>query len=198
MTLSPRLALLLGLLAITPPGIASDSNNSATHNAAHDATPIIATRPGDTMEFELRDTDGQLHRLSDYRGQWVIINFQATWCGPCIREIPVFNDFYQKHRARGAAVTHETRKVSVTVLGINYEELDAAALKVFIQRHGIQYPVLLIGDQPLIPMEPLKGLPSTFLVSPQGELLDSWLGELEADTLESWLPETDSESEHTP
>ncbi len=136
------------------------------------------------VEFELADPNGKMHKLSEYRGQWLVINFWATWCGPCIREIPVLNAFHKRHQT-GKKTTH------ISVIGINFEQLEDTDLKAFISKHKIRYPVLRIGSKPLIPMEPLKGLPSTFLISPEGLLIDHWLGELESDTLESWLPDED-------
>lgn len=127
-------------------------------------------------KFELQDVNGQLHRLEDYRGSWVIINFWATWCGPCIKEIPELKRFYQRHRDEG-----------VVVIGINFEELSVDQLKQAIGEFDIDYLVLKIGNVPLVPFEPLKGLPSTFAVSPQGRMVKSWIGPVNEETLQSFI-----------
>jgi thiol-disulfide isomerase/thioredoxin len=126
--------------------------------------------------FELQDVNGQAHRLADYRGNWVIINFWATWCGPCIREIPEINRFAQRYRNQG-----------VVVIGINFEELSVEQLEQAVQELAIDYPVLRIGSMPLVPFEPLRGLPSTFAVSPQGRLVQSWIGPVNEKVLQSFI-----------
>ncbi|MCW8964464.1 MAG: TlpA family protein disulfide reductase [Gammaproteobacteria bacterium] len=127
-------------------------------------------------DFTLQDANDQTHRLSDYKGQWVIVNFWATWCSPCIREIPELNRFYQRHHQAG-----------VNIIGINFEELSVEQLKQAIGEFGISYPVLRIGSVPLVPFEPLRGLPSTFVVSPEGRLVKSWLGPVNEDVLNRYV-----------
>ena len=126
--------------------------------------------------FELQDADGRLHRLEDYRGNWVIVNFWATWCAPCIKEIPELKRFHQQHRDK-----------DVVVIGINFEELTAEQLQQAIAEFDINYPVLRIGSVPLVPFEPLKGLPSTFAVSPQGRMVQSWIGPVNEETLQKFI-----------
>ena len=127
----------------------------------------------EVVDFHLPDIKGNTVRLSDYRGQWVIVNFWATWCGPCLQEIPELNRYHQRHSNR-------------VVLGINYEQIAIEDLMKFIEEFGVVYPVLLIGDTPLVPFEPLKGLPSTFIVSPDGEYIASHIGQAS----ETWLNDT--------
>lgn len=126
--------------------------------------------------FELQDVQGKLHRLSDYQGKWVIVNFWATWCSPCIKEIPELKSFHRQHRDQ-----------DIVVIGINFEELTVEQLQQAIDEFGIDYPVLRIGSVPLVPFEPLKGLPSTFAVSPQGRLVKSWMGPVDGEVLRSFI-----------
>ena len=108
------------------------------------------------VDFTLLDVDEKPVRLSSYRGRWVVINFWATWCAPCLREIPELSWVNEKYNTK------------VAVIGVNYENIDKLKLKRFIRKHRIDYPVVRIGEQPLPPFEPLIGLPSTFFVDPRG------------------------------
>ncbi|MCG6871772.1 MAG: TlpA family protein disulfide reductase [Gammaproteobacteria bacterium] len=129
------------------------------------------------VDFALRDVDGALHRLSDYRGRWVVVNFWATWCGPCLAEIPELNRLAEKHAER------------VRVIGINFEEIDAETLRRFIARHRIGYLVVRNGDQPIVPFEPLKGLPASFFIDPDGNYVARQVGRVSFSMLEKFLRE---------
>jgi len=125
-----------------------------------------------SVNFELPDTDGVLHRLSDARGRWVLVNFWATWCAPCVTEIPIIQKFVR------------ARADSLTAIGINFEEIDRRSLQTAIEELDIRYLVVQAGDAPILPFEPLKGLPSTFLVNPDGGLVFRHTGELSEQQLE--------------
>ncbi len=127
-------------------------------------------------EFTLPDIDGKMHSLSDYRGQWVIVNFWATWCAPCIKEIPELSE-----------VSKMTEPVQPVVIGIDFEEVDTAYLRQFMDQLEMDYLVLRIGDAPLIPFEPLKGMPTTFIVSPQGHIVFTKVGAVTKQQLEEQL-----------
>lgn len=117
------------------------------------------------VDFTLPDPDGELHSLSDFRGEWVIVNFWATWCSPCLKEIPELVE-----------MTNLADPVPVVVIGIDFEEIDTNALKKFMEVFKINYLILRVGDSPLIPFEPLKGLPTTFIVSPNGHIVFTKVG----------------------
>ena len=129
----------------------------------------------DALQYRLQDLEGATQSLNQYRNQWVIVNFWATWCGPCIREIPELMAFAKRYPEQ------------VQVLGIAFEKTPVDEIRAFVAEFGVSYPVFLIGDQPLVPMEPLKGLPSTFLVSPSGQVVHSHVGPVSENELVVWL-----------
>ena len=129
-----------------------------------------------SVDFSLPDVAGKVHRLSDHRGKWAVVNFWATWCGPCMVEIPELVRFHERHKDHDAVV-----------VGVNFEEIETPALVEFIARMRINYPIVRAGDKPLLPFEPLKGLPSTFFVDPRGELAASHTGPVTAEAIEGFL-----------
>lgn len=134
--------------------------------------PSAAAQP---VELILPDLTGAPRSLSEFRGKWVIVNFWATWCSPCLREIPELIDFQARHRD------------DAVVVGINFEEIEREELAAFVEKMGINYPVLQIGATPAVPFEPLKGLPSTFFVTPQGEYVASHVGPLTVAAIEDFI-----------
>lgn len=131
-------------------------------------------QPAATVDFVLSDVDGNRHRLADYRGRWVIVNFWASWCGPCVAEIPELADYAAAHPEH-------------TLLGINFEELSADEARAFARDSGINYPVLMIGRTPLPDFEPLQGLPTTAIVTPGGELVAKHTGPVTRAMIEDFI-----------
>jgi thiol-disulfide isomerase/thioredoxin len=129
----------------------------------------------EVVSFRLPDLQGRLQDIAQYRGQWLVVNFWATWCGPCVAEIPELNSF------------HARRKQQAAVIGIAFEKTPVDQIRRFVQEFNITYPILVIGEEPLVPLEPLKGLPSTFLLSPRGEYLHAHVGPVTAGQLEQLL-----------
>lgn len=117
------------------------------------------------VNFNLPDVNNMEVKLSDFRGKWVIVNFWATWCGPCLQELPELIRFHQEYSHSNAMV-----------VGINFEEIDKDSLAEFIEDKGINYPIVRAGAEPILPFEPLKGLPTTFLIDPEGHLIKRHIG----------------------
>jgi thiol-disulfide isomerase/thioredoxin len=136
---------------------------------------------GDKVEFTLPDLDGKPVSLSDYRGKWVIVNFWATWCPPCLEEIPDFVDLYEDSRD------------SLVVLGVNYEEVNPEYLREFVNSHMISYPVMHMEPLPVTPLGPVSGLPTTYIVSPQGELMARQEGSVTREVIEKYIARKQAE-----
>ncbi len=129
------------------------------------------------VDFELPDLDGKMHRLSEYRGQWVVVNLWATWCPPCRAEIPDLVFFHDSHADEGDAM----------VLGINFEDAPAERVRAFLDDFLVEYPILRMEPGPRGPFGLVRGLPTTYLISPEGELVHRHTGMVNRTLLERWL-----------
>lgn len=132
--------------------------------------------------FTLPDLDQQPLRLADFRGRWVVVNFWATWCTPCLMEIPELQAF------------HNANHDHAVVIGVNFEELESAKVRQFAEDLSITFPIVLSGGQPISGFD-LQGLPTTFLVSPKGELADAHLGTVNAAMLKQRITELEKTSD---
>lgn len=128
--------------------------------AAGTAGQSLTPMPEGVMapDFALPDTHGKLHRLSEYRGRPVIVNFWATWCPPCREEIPSMNRAWRELNAEG-----------VMMLAIDVGE-DADTVFVFTADYPAEFPLLLDVSGEVIGQWPVKGLPTSFVIAPDGTL----------------------------
>jgi peroxiredoxin len=116
-------------------------------------------------EFSLQDADGRTVQLSDYRGKVVLLNFWATWCGPCKVEIPWFVEFERKHKDRGFAV-----------VGVSMDEDGWQAVKPFVSELGINYRILLGSDSIAQLYGGVDSLPTTFVIDREGRIAAVHIG----------------------
>ncbi|MBZ5575780.1 MAG: TlpA family protein disulfide reductase [Acidobacteriia bacterium] len=110
-------------------------------------------------DFTLKDGEGHDVRLSDYRGKVVLLDFWATWCGPCRIEIPWFKELQSKHQDKGFAV-----------LGVSIYDDGWEAIKPFAAQMKMNYPVVMGTDQAAHDFGGLDALPTTFLIDREGRI----------------------------
>ena len=127
-------------------------------------------------DFALPDVNGVSHKLSDYRGKWVVVNYWATWCPPCLQEIPDLVMFHDRHKNKDAIV-----------LGVVMEDISVQSLREFMDDHLMDYPVLRGGSRYNSPLGPIAGLPVTYLIAPNGEIAAQHLGRINAESIEAFI-----------
>jgi peroxiredoxin len=151
--------------------------------------PVMTAMAGERIAFSLPDTHGKVHTLSHYAGTWVVINYWATFCPPCIQEIPQLNAFHEKHKDHDAVV-----------LGVDVEDIPPLWLKDFMVSMSMSYPVLRSDpSRHVTPFGVVVGLPSTFIISPAGELVARQVGPVTAADLEAFIKrQTDAGKENAP
>jgi thiol-disulfide isomerase/thioredoxin len=113
--------------------------------------------------FDLKDTTGKPQRLADAKGQWVVVNFWATWCAPCVKEIPDIAEFAKANP-----------KVRVIGIALDWDETgkrdqDEAKLKRAAHKIGHTYPLVLGGDNIEKVFGKIKGMPTTIVYGPDGK-----------------------------
>lgn len=134
-------------------------------------TPALKTSP----DFTRPDLTGTSIHLASYHGKLVLLNFWATWCGPCLAEIPRFSAWQQKYGSQG-----------LQVLGVSMDDSAAPVLKVY-RKYQLAYPVIM-GDEHLGEQYGgIMGLPVTFLIDPEGKVLARYQGEPNLTLLEQQI-----------
>lgn len=139
---------------------------------------IIMSAPAaeESVDFSLPDLDGKEVKLSHYLGKWIVVNYWATWCPPCLSEIPELIDFHDTHKDKDAVV-----------LGVNFEDISAVELKEFTQDYFINYPVLREKPAAKGVLGSISGLPTSYLISPQGEIVAVQTGPVTAKMIEDFI-----------
>lgn len=117
-------------------------------------------------DFQLVDLEGNQHKLSDYKGKGVFLNFWGTWCEPCEREMPYMENQYEYYKTQG-----------VEVLAVNIAESNIA-VQSFVDRHDLSFPVVLDKDRQVLNAYGVGPLPTTFLISPEGKVVHITSGSL--------------------
>lgn len=132
--------------------------------------PAFLDKPA--PEFTLPDTEGQTHRLRDYRGQVVVLNFWATWCPPCREEMPAMERLHEQVAGTGIAV-----------VAINVGE-DEDTIFRFTGDYPVTFPLLMDREGTIVEEYPVIGLPTTYIIDPAGIIRHRAVGTREWDAPE--------------
>lgn len=123
------------------------------------AVPALAAAPsGPAPPFSLTSKAGTQVNLAQYKGQVVMINFWASWCGPCRQEMPLLEDIYKKYN-----------KLGFTLLGVNVEP-DSKAADDWLKQTPVSFPILYDKDSKVSQMYDVSGMPSTVIIDRKGNL----------------------------
>ena len=133
------------------------------------------------LSFSLTDTKGVIFTEKNTRGKYLVINFWATWCAPCLKEIPAFVKFYEENSDH------------VEILGLDFEPVDLEIINDYVGRFSINYPIVLYNednDSEYSNFGEIIGMPTTQIYSPEGELLHTFMGEITIDDLSKFIVPT--------
>lgn len=156
--MSARVAAL-GLLATSVVWFSSCGQSSSSGQTTETQHPPDQSNRKPAPDFTLQDANGSNVKLSDLKGKVVLLNFWATWCGPCQLEIPWFEQFEQDYRSKG-----------LEVVGVSMDDDGWKVVKPYIQQHKMNYRVVLGNESVGQLYGGVDSLPTTFLIDRQGRV----------------------------
>lgn len=127
------------------------------------------------VEFTLPQLGGGAVSASDFRGEWVVVNYWATWCKPCVKEMPELSEL-------------NSQNPELTVLGLAYEDLDDADFEAFLEKTPVSYPILKVDVyDPPEPFGAPRVLPTTIILDREGRAVKGFLGPVTREDIENYL-----------
>ena len=164
-----------------------ETNNSVSNNGSSEESNKAESNKTPAIDFELKDQYGKTHKLSDYKGKVVFLNFWATWCPPCKMEMPDIQKIYEKYEKQG-------EKSEVIVLSVaapnTQDEKDVEGIKAFLEENGYTYPVLMDDGGYTFGAYRISSLPTTFMIDKEGNVFGYVQGGLTQEAMESIIEQT--------
>ena len=164
-----------------------ETNNSVSNNGSSEESNKAESNKTPAIDFELKDQYGKTHKLSDYKGKVVFLNFWATWCPPCKMEMPDIQKIYEKYEKQG----EKTEVVVLSVVAPNtQDEKDVEGIKAFLEENGYKYPVLMDDGGYTFGAYRISSLPTTFMIDKEGNVFGYVQGGLTQEAMESIIEQT--------
>lgn len=138
-------------------------------------SPALSAEPA-AVNFMLKDTAGATHQLSSYKGKWVLVNYWATWCPPCLEEVPDLVNLYDRRKDR-----------DMMVLGVVFDYKDIKEVNDYVDDMLMSYPIVLGNDSVTAQIGASQVLPTTFIYNPQGVLVKIKRGLITRDYVEQLI-----------
>lgn len=134
--------------------------------------PVDTARPS-APALRVATVDGKNYDLATYRGKWVVVNFWATWCAPCLKEMPELSAL-------------DAMREQIEVIGLAYEDIEPADMQAFLKKHPVVYPVAIVDvNAPPADFDTPRGLPMTYLIAPDGTVAKKFLGPITANDIDT-------------
>lgn len=170
----PAVLLMLAVAACKPQPapVAAPVAAPEAPAAPEAAQPSVVQQTVDIPQLQVPTVDGKTYDLATHRGQWVVVNFWATWCAPCLQEMPELS------------ALHAMRS-NVEVVGLAYEDIELGEMQAFLKEHPVAYPIAIIDTfSPPKDFATPRGLPMTYLIGPDGKVARQFLGPVNAQEIE--------------
>jgi thiol-disulfide isomerase/thioredoxin len=153
--------------AVAPAEDAANTASAAAQTAAPAAAadvPQTADAKGDSPTLKIALLSGEPYDLASRRGRWVVLNFWATWCAPCLKEMPELD-------------AYDGKRDDLEVIGLAYEEITPEEMQAFLKERPVNYPIAILDiyDPPAAFGTP-RGLPMTYLIAPDGKVAERFMG----------------------
>ena len=136
---------------------------------------LIATQ-SKAVDYELPDVDGQMQSLDQYQGKWVIVNYWATWCGTCMKELPDLVSMHENNKDK-----------DIVVVGVNFEFIGNRQLRKFVSQQSIPYLMLHSEPVPVTALGKVPALPTTYIIDPHGSVVAGEVGLVSRQNLEDYI-----------
>jgi len=137
---------------------------------------VASSMKARAVEYQLPDLQGEIQSLNQYQGKWVVVNYWATWCRSCIKELPDLAELHEENKGS-----------NIVVVGINYETISNERLKGFVDAYEIPYPIWRSAELLVTPLGNVPALPTTYIIDPEGNAIAGEVGVMSKQALKDYI-----------